>query len=165
MLRPSFEKQRVSDFRMQCSVNVFAFAWHVTRRESPRNHWRGARLLIALNALVNVSACSNGPVHEAPPIFGTAEIHPPPKPGDSISHTQMCECKVCDPASCCEGPDDDAPPNTRATCGDSYDFSANPDCGGLAVKSCTSRCTREIWRVRVGRDCSEKRPDTCCTAG
>jgi hypothetical protein len=117
------------------------------------------RGLLALAALAN--ACG-GPAHDTAPLFGTGVFHPPPKPGDSISHSQMCECKVCDPANCCDGPEDDAP---AAQCGDSYDFSANAACGGLSIKSCASRCTREIWRVHVGQACAEKRPETCCNAG
>ena len=120
---------------------------------------RGLSTLIALSAIG--SACS-GPAHDTAPLFGTGVFHPPPKPGDSIAHSQMCECKTCDPANCCDGPADDAPP---ATCGDSYDFSASDSCGGLSVKSCSSRCTRQIWRVRSAQDCAEKRPASCCHAG
>jgi hypothetical protein len=163
MLRPSFEKPPGSDFGMQRSIDMLGFSSRFAPRESGRKRQCGPRWAVALSALALLGACSNGPVHDAPPLFGTAALHPPPKPGDSISHTQMCECKACDPASCCEGPDDDdAPPKT---CGDSYDFSANPGCGGLSVKSCSSRCAREVWRVRVGQDCGARRPDSCCTAG
>jgi len=111
--------------------------------------------------LALATSCSARPVTNGP-VFGTGVFHPPPKPGDSISHTQMCECKACDPTACCDGPEDDPP---AKDCGDSYDFSANPSCGGIAVRSCTSRCTRQIWRVHTGESCSAKRPPTCCKAG
>jgi hypothetical protein len=118
--------------------------------------------LAMVTALTLVTAC-NAPSVASGPLFGTGVFHPPPKPGDSIGHTQMCECKACDPSSCCEGPEeDDAPP---VSCGDSYDFSSNPSCGGLAVRSCQVRCTRQIWRVHVGESCASKRPLGCCTAG
>jgi len=117
-------------------------------------------LLLVLLWLLAESACRTPPVSNGP-LFGTGELHPPPKPGDSISHTQMCECKVCDPANCCDGPEDDEP---APECRDSYDFSA-PGCSGLAVKSCASRCTRQVWRVRAGTACAAKRPPSCCQAG
>ena len=115
--------------------------------------------LIALTAIT--TACSGPPVSQGP-LFGTGVFHPPPKPGDSISQTRMCECKACEPSNCCDGPEDDAPP---VSCGDSYDFTANEACGGLSVKSCASRCTRQIWRVHAGEECSSKRPQGCCEAG
>ena len=114
--------------------------------------------LAVISALL--PGCSNPPVTNGP-LFGTGVFHPPPKPGDSISHTQMCECKACDPGSCCDGPDDDAPPKS---CGESYDFS-DPACGGLVIQSCSSRCTRQVWRVHSGENCASKRPSSCCTAG
>lgn len=117
--------------------------------------------LSRVGCFVLAAACSGPPV-TAGPLFGTGVFHPPPKPGDSISHTQMCECKACEPTSCCDGPEDDPPPEA---CGDSYDFSANSSCGGIAVRSCQSRCTRQIWRVHDGQSCVSKRPLGCCTAG
>ncbi|HEY4107297.1 MAG TPA: hypothetical protein VGM44_25540 [Polyangiaceae bacterium] len=109
-----------------------------------------------------VSACGAPPPQNAP-LFGTGVFHPPPKPGDSIRNTRMCDCKVCDPANCCAGPDDDAPPPECKS--DSYDFTQNANCGGLAVTSCQSRCTRQIWRVRADEDCAGKRPLSCCDPG
>ncbi|HWZ92096.1 MAG TPA: hypothetical protein VNW92_24705 [Polyangiaceae bacterium] len=126
----------------------------------PRRRGRGA-LLVLFGWACCASACG-APRASNTPLFGTGVFHPPPKPGDSISHSQMCECKMCDPANCCDGPEDDAP---ASECGDSYDFSSNPSCGGLSVKSCASRCTRQVWRVRAGAACSEKRPQSCCAAG
>jgi hypothetical protein len=123
------------------------------------------RGLVTFSALVaggNLASSCSAAARNTGPMFGNGVFHPPPKPGDSINNSQMCECKVCDPANCCDGPEDDAPP---AHCGDSYDFSANDSCGGLSVKSCASRCTREIWRVRGAQDCAEKRPASCCRAG
>jgi hypothetical protein len=131
-------------------------------RQRPRARIRNLPTLLVIWLLV-ASACSAPPAPSAP-LFGTGVLHPPPKPGDSISHTQMCECKVCDPDNCCDGPDDDAP-KTDCSHVDSYDFTANAACGGLAVRSCASRCTREIWRVHAGTSCADKRPESCCRAG
>jgi len=120
-----------------------------------------ARILIVAVASAIATGCSGPPVN-AGPLFGTGVFHPPPKVGDSITHTRLCECKACDPGDCCDGPEDDAPP-TR--CSDSYDFSANAECGGLSVRSCVSRCIRQVWRVHAGQACDSKRPANCCEAG
>jgi hypothetical protein len=158
MLQPSLEEQRVSNPLVQGLHPSFTV--RVSRRGARMPIvLRGLSMLVALAAIG--SGCS-GPAHDTGPLFGIGVIHPPPKPGDSIAHSQMCECKTCDPVNCCDGPDDDAPP---AQCGDSYDFSASDSCGGLSVKSCSSRCTRQIWRVRSAQDCAEKRPASCCHAG
>lgn len=157
---PSLSATRVSNPRVTGLQRREASSVPSAHRIRVRR-WRHAPLLLVAWALSS-SACSAPPPSNAP-LFGTGTFHPPPKPGDSISHTQMCACKSCDPVGCCEGPDDDEPAPTK--CGDSYDFSANPECGGISVRSCTSRCTQEIWRVRAGSDCSEKRPQSCCQAG
>lgn len=125
-----------------------------------RRAWPSALSLLGAS-IAMATACSTAPVSSGP-LFGTGVLHPPPKPGDSISHTRMCECKACNPDACCDGPEDDAP---AQSCGDSYDFSNNPGCGGLAVRSCASRCTRQVWRVHSGESCSAKRPLGCCQAG
>jgi hypothetical protein len=156
----SIPRMHVSNLRLQSIASLAKMAPPWSRFD--RRTLGRAVVLSLLTWAFGVSACS-APSAPNAPLFGTGVFHPPPKPGDSISHTQMCECKVCDPANCCDGPDDDAPP--AACSGDSYDFTSNPACGGLAVKSCTSRCTREIWRVRAGTPCDEKRPQTCCRAG
>jgi hypothetical protein len=105
------------------------------------------------------AGCGGGAGVEGPQ-FGTGVLHPPPKPGASISQTRMCECTACAPKDCCDGPEDDALP---ATCRDSYDFS-DPACG-VSVRSCASRCAREVWRVKNGEECAAKRPASCCGRG
>jgi hypothetical protein len=90
---------------------------------------------------------------------------PPPtytKPGASISHTKLCGCTSCSPASCCQGTDEGAGASDEG-CGENYDFSNGKDCG-LSVGSCTTRCFREVWRVRDSEACDAKRPPTCCGA-
>ena len=155
---PSSASQRVSNHGV---TQIEPFAEAPSHASFWRRRLKCAVLLSLFAWACSASACSPPPARNAP-LLGTGVFHPPPKPGDSISHTQMCECKVCDPANCCDGPEDDAPPTE---CGDSYDFSANPTCGGISVRSCTSRCSREIWRVRAGAACAEKRPASCCRAG
>jgi|GEM_PF-2796495 len=128
---------------------------------------RDTEMLISLRRLVRASltlafilaGCGSRPGVDGP-LFGTGEFHPPPKPGASISQTRMCECTACAPSNCCDGPEDDAPP---ATCRDSYDFS-DPACG-VAIRSCASRCAREVWRVKNSEECADKRPASCCGAG
>jgi len=118
------------------------------------------RLLGVLLTLAMILAGCGTPKASGSPLFGTGVFHPPPKPGASISQTRMCECKACEPSNCCDGPDDDTPP---ATCRESYDFS-NPACG-ISIRSCASRCAREVWRVNNGEACDAKRPVSCCDAG
>ncbi len=112
-------------------------------------------------SLILAAACSTRPNVDERPLFGTGVFHPPPKPGASISQTRMCECKACEPSNCCDGPEDDTLPTS---CGDRYDFSVNEACG-ISVRRCSSRCTREVWRVNSTEACAAKRPGSCCQAG
>lgn len=146
LMPPSFVDQSVSDSRVPSS-SCFPGSLGV--------------LLTFIAASAIAEACSGPPLNTGP-LFGTGVFHPPPKAGDSITHTRMCECKACDPSNCCDGPEDDAP---ATTCGDSYDFGANAECGGLSVRSCASRCIRQVWRVHAGQACDSKRPSNCCDAG
>jgi hypothetical protein len=118
-------------------------------------------LVIPLILPAILAGCGSRPAASERPLFGTGVFHPPPKPGASISQTRMCECKACEPSSCCDGPDDDTP---AQACGEDYDFSRNKACG-ISVRSCTSRCTREVWRVNSAEPCAAKRPESCCQAG
>jgi len=118
------------------------------------------RLLGASLALISISVGCGSRPHVDGPLFGTGELHPPPKPGASISQTRMCECKACASSDCCDGPEEDSAPTT---CRDSYDFS-DPKCG-IAIRSCASRCAREVWRVKNSEECADKRPSSCCDAG
>jgi hypothetical protein len=107
------------------------------------------------------AGCGNTPNIDERPLFGTGVFHPPPKPGTSINQTRMCECKACEPSNCCDGPDDDTPP---ASCRESYNFSDNEGCG-ISIRSCASRCARQVWRVSNSEACTAKRPASCCQAG
>lgn len=91
-----------------------------------------------------------------PPQSSGAKPKPPPRPGSSITHSQMCSCKVCPNERCCRGETNEPEPET---CKDSYDFSG---ACGMAVQSCTGRCAQEVWRVRLDQSCDEKRPASCC---
>lgn len=119
------------------------------------------RLLgVSLTVVIILVGCAGTPGVSVSggPLFGTGVFHPPPKPGASISQTRMCECRACEPSNCCDDPDDDAPP---ATCGQDDDFSA---CA-ISIRSCASRCAREVWRVNNSETCGAKRPFSCCGAG
>ena len=119
------------------------------------------RLLgVSLTLAAILAGCSGSAERLEGPLFGTGVFHPPPKPGASISQTRMCECKACEPSGCCDEPDDEAPP---VTCRDSYDFS-RPECG-ISIRTCASRCAREVWRVNNSQACDAKRPVSCCHAG
>ena len=83
--------------------------------------------------------------------------HPPPKPGESITHTQMCSCVRCEPDSCCHELEQDRPED-NAECANGYDFSKCE----MAVSSCDSRCYQHRWRTRVEVGCESSRPDVCC---
>jgi hypothetical protein len=82
---------------------------------------------------------------------------PPPKPGESITHTQMCSCVRCDPVSCCHELDQDRP-EVDPACADGYDFSKCE----MAVSSCDSNCYQHRWRTRIEVGCEGSRPDVCC---
>lgn len=86
-----------------------------------------------------------------------APRRPPPRPGESITHTQMCSCLVCEPVSCCHELDADAP-EVQTDCADGYDFSKCE----MAVSSCDSNCFQHRWRARVEIGCLASRPDKCC---
>ena len=46
-----------------------------------------------------------------------------------------------------------------AECKDDYDFA--PECG-LTISSCSARCTRHVWRVKLAEDCAATTPLICC---
>ena len=108
-----------------------------------------------------LAACGARPPTDGP-LFGTGVFHPPPKPGTSISQTRMCECNACEPSDCCDGPADDEPP---PECSYAYEFAENDQACGISIRSCSSRCAREVWRVKSNEECADKRPASCCRAG
>jgi hypothetical protein len=114
---------------------------------------------ISLIFVLILAGCGSRPSADAP-LFGTGMFHPPPKPGASISQTRMCECIACEPSSCCEGPEDDEPPPSCNTSSYVFDSRCEP-----SIRSCTSRCAREVWRVKSGEGCATRRPASCCRAG
>jgi hypothetical protein len=115
---------------------------------------------LTLVGVVGLAAC--GPSNHAEPLLGSQSrtLKAPPKPGSSISHTKMCECQACDPSACCAG-DIGEQSNANAVCKDSYDFTKE-GCG-LSVSSCTSRCARHVWRIRLDEDCQASTPLICCS--
>ena len=119
--------------------------------------WRVLRILLVFTVIL--PGCGSRPAVDRP-LFGTGVLHPPPKPGASISQTRMCECTACEPSSCCEGPQDDEPPPTCETNSYVFDSRCEP-----SIRSCASRCAREVWRVKTSEECAAKRPASCCQAG
>ncbi len=123
---------------------------------------RLARACCSLSVVgaLGLSAC--GPSSPPEPLFGTRSrtLKAPPKPGSSISHTKMCECQACDPSDCCAG-DIGEQSSANTVCKDSYDFTKE-GCG-LSVSSCTARCARHVWRIRLDEDCQATTPLICCS--
>ena len=118
------------------------------------------RCLAALGvALLPMAGCE--PASTPEPLFGNRTLKGPKKVGSSITHTKMCECQSCDPSECCGG---DIGENNRSApvCKDSYDFTKE-GCG-LEVSSCSARCSRHVWRVRLDQDCDKTTPLICCGA-
>jgi hypothetical protein len=90
---------------------------------------------------------------------------PPPKPGSSITHTQMCSCRRCEPRYCCTGANDRETGNCSQedarVDADGYDFTKSEECG-MAVGSCVGRCAQHVWRIKLTEACEATRPDVCC---
>ena len=99
--------------------------------------------------LLSVVACRQDGAQRGP-----ARI--PPKPGESITHSQMCTCRACEIPTCCRELEQDVPETTD--CADGYDFSKCE----LPVQSCTSRCFQHRWRIHVDESCEETKPGKCC---
>jgi hypothetical protein len=113
------------------------------------------RRFLLLLAIALGAACAIEEPH-SPDATLTARRPPPKKPGESITHTMMCSCRVCEPTSCCHELDQDRP--ELESCADGYDFSR---CG-MSVTSCDSRCFQHRWRTQVEAGCQASRPDRCC---
>lgn len=119
---------------------------------------RPASLIAICTALFAASSCAeSGRSPDRAPTHGFVKA--PPKPGSSISHTRMCECHACSPRDCCDGTDETQV--TDESCHTDYDFTKQDACG-IKVRSCTTRCSREIWRVKLNEDCEVRRPASCC---
>jgi len=118
--------------------------------------WLGRLGLGSALAIALIIGC--GPPPTSPPAeLVTTRRHPPPKPGESITHTMMCSCTKCEPAHCCRELEQDQP-EMQKNCADGYDFSKCE----MAVSSCDSRCFQHRWRTRVEVGCEASRPDLCC---
>jgi hypothetical protein len=107
-------------------------------------------------ALASLIACSPAPHGTA---SGDGVRRAPPRPGESITHTMMCSCQVCEPERCCRELEQDRP-EPSADCADGYDFSKCE----MPVSSCNSRCFQHRWRTRVEVGCAGSRPTNCCHA-
>jgi hypothetical protein len=117
-------------------------------------------MLLVASALVVAGACSSDPGVQSGAICGGGRCGPPPKKvGHSLSNSELCTCRACEPASCCQ---DEQMDESDAGCPmDSYDFAASEACG-LAVPSCASRCFEHRWRADVALGCEATKPARCC---
>jgi hypothetical protein len=89
----------------------------------------------------------------------TGVFHPPGPPGSSITATQQCECRACDPESCCRADRTESVQAATADCNSSYEFSEK--CG-IQVQTCTPRCYSHVWRIGKRESCAASRPLVCC---
>jgi hypothetical protein len=133
----------------------FRLAWD--RAGLPGRAVLGATVLAALGVCTHCGGNAGPTETPRPKDEWTAA---PPLPGHSIKNAKLCECTSCNPARCCGGDTEDEA--AEASCGDSYDFSAN-GCA-LEVESCTSRCTKHVWRVPLTKSC-DVQPRECCFSG
>ena len=118
----------------------------VTARRSRFQRLRGVPLALAALA---IAACVHFPEGNATP---SAKL--PPKPGQSISNTQMCRCLSClDPACCTREAEDEQ----TETCAE---VDGKIECG-LQMKSC-GRCQEITWRIGLDKDCRKTQRKECC---
>jgi hypothetical protein len=118
-----------------------------------------ARLKLAGLALA--CACAGGPRPTSPsPQPWSGFFHPPShKPGGSITNWQQCDCRACDPSSCCGAEHTESTGAAAPECNaNDYDFS---ECG-ITVQTCTPRCYSHVWRMPKHQSCSADRPLVCC---
>ena len=89
----------------------------------------------------------------------TGDFHPPGKPGGSITNFKQCECRACDPGSCCSAEKTENVGTAPAECNSSFTFSEK--CG-ITVNTCTPRCYSHVWRIAKQESCDVSRPLVCC---
>ena len=109
-------------------------------------------------AAVAGSGCASEGSSQAPQAW-SGFLHPPGPPGGSINNTKQCECRACDPASCCSAEKTESLPAASANCNDDYTFSEQ--CG-MKIQTCTPRCYSHVWRVGKRESCEASRPLVCC---
>jgi len=105
-------------------------------------------------------ACASEPSYAPPrPEAWRGFFHPAPLPGASINGTKQCQCRACDPASCCGAEQTESDGPAPAECNEGYDF---PEQCGIKVQTCTPRCYSQVWRVAKEESCATSRPLVCC---
>lgn len=95
----------------------------------------------------------------APTAAWTGFFHPPGPPGGSITNTRQCECRACEPESCCRAEHAESSDPPPPECNSSYEFSEK--CG-IQVQTCTPRCYLHVWRIAKQESCAASRPLVCC---
>jgi hypothetical protein len=118
-------------------------------------------LVPVLGAALLVSAGCGGEA-TPPPQPWKGFFHPPPKPGQSITGTKQCECRACEPESCCSAEQTElsGPAPAECTRADG-DYVFSEECG-IRVETCTPRCYPKVWRVPKQESCEDSRPSVCC---
>lgn len=116
---------------------------------SLRRGFSTLRRIVAWACVSGFIACTHFPEGSATP-----GARPPPKPGSSISHTQMCRCIAClDPACCTREAEGEQTESCREVDG-------QIQCG-LKMKSC-GRCQEVVWRISLSESCAASQPKDCC---
>jgi hypothetical protein len=121
---------------------------------------RSLEVALALVVSCAGTGCTNEAAPSPPPQAWTGFFHPPGPPGGSITNTKQCECRACDPESCCSAEKTEGVGETGAECkSDGYTFA---DGCGITIRTCTPRCYSHVWRVGNRESCSSSRPLVCC---
>jgi hypothetical protein len=106
-------------------------------------------------------ACACGPEPTSPPPQPwTGFFHPPGKPGGSITNFKQCECRACDPSSCCSAEKTENVETAGPEC-QTNDYNFSDKCG-ITVQTCTPRCYSHVWRIPKQESCSADLPLVCC---
>lgn len=130
---------------------------NVLKAALPRRTWAQVTLFVGL-------AASSGCAADAPatgPESWKGFFHPAPLPGESIRNGKQCECRACDPSSCCGAEQTENSGVTPAECNSLGNYEFSDKCG-ITVQTCTPRCYPHVWRVGKLESCSASKPLVCC---
>ncbi|HEX2875547.1 MAG TPA: hypothetical protein VHP33_30050 [Polyangiaceae bacterium] len=121
----------------------------------PRRLWALATLTVGVGAGCAADTPATGPQS------WTGFFHPAPLPGHSINNGKQCECRACDPSSCCGAEQTESSGASPPECNSSNSYEFSDKCG-ITVQTCTPRCYPHVWRVGKLESCSASRPLVCC---
>lgn len=123
----------------------------------PRRLWALATLLLGISV---GAGCAADPPATGPESW-KGFFHPAPLPGESIRNGKQCDCRACDPASCCGAEQTESTGALPPECNSSGNYEFSEKCG-ITVQTCTPRCYPHVWRVGKLESCSASKPLICC---